>query len=164
MLRRDSEEGIWSRFVTRPKEVTLLSRTQSSGLLCLWHCLLKTCTAICNTYILVSNNVRTVIQKPSWTCIYEATTVRQLPHCQLFNIRIFLPSLGYSKDIFSRRGLGVISETKNIWLIMGRPQPLVGSSGCHFAWLWSVNEWVKSQWKNLERVWFFSFQVKSCRF
>ena len=39
-----SEDEIWSRLVLelviRPKEVTLVSRTQPSGPLCLWQCLL----------------------------------------------------------------------------------------------------------------------------
>ena len=42
MLGRDSEDEIWSRFVFElvlwPQEVTLVSRTQPSGPLCLWQC------------------------------------------------------------------------------------------------------------------------------
>ena len=43
MLGQDSEDEIWWRFVFElvilPKEVTLVSRTQPSGPLCLWQCL-----------------------------------------------------------------------------------------------------------------------------
>ena len=42
MLSQGSEDEMWSRFVFElviwPKEVTLVSRTQPSGPLCLWQC------------------------------------------------------------------------------------------------------------------------------
>ena len=42
MLGRDSSDDIWSRFVLDlviwPEQVTLVSRTQPSGPLCLWQC------------------------------------------------------------------------------------------------------------------------------
>ena len=47
MLGRDSEDEIWSRFVFELviwlKKVTLVSRTQPSGPLCLWQCLIAYC-------------------------------------------------------------------------------------------------------------------------
>ena len=108
------------------------------------------------------------IRKPrfrmSWTCICEAITIRQLPR-QLFNVRIFPPSVGYSKDIFSRRGLGVISETKNICLTLGHPQPLVGFLGA----ILHGREWMNilSQ-SSSEEIWkecdFFLFRSRAADF
>jgi len=52
MQGRDSED-VWSRFVFElviwPKEVTLVSRTQPSGPLCLWQCLIL-CISIRNNW------------------------------------------------------------------------------------------------------------------
>ena len=46
LLGRDYEDEIWSKFVWElviwPKEVSLVTRTQHSGPLCLWQCFVRT--------------------------------------------------------------------------------------------------------------------------